>query len=153
MIASQRFRDAHIPHRVSILEEFIANRTKTSRNGFNCYIDATLITIRSLCGLLGFEIDSRRITDMGNPAEPAVKFARFAKIRSNIDSSVTITPIASETELHQIPEWKEIIISLNAANKCVAHFDEYSDLEHRATPAIVEAAARAVLRELKTRVK
>ncbi len=153
MITLDRFQNAHLPHRKSILEEYITNRSTTSRPGFNCYIDSALITIRSFCGLLGFEIDSRKVTDMANPNQPTINFRRFPKIVSNLERGILITSIQSEEDLHQIPEWKEMIIALNAANKCVAHFDEYSDLEHKATPEIVETAAKAILRELSTRVK
>jgi hypothetical protein len=61
--------------------------------------------------------------------------------------------VKDEIELQQIPNWGQIIVSLNAANKCVAHFDEYSDLEHKADSDTVEIAAKAVLREIKSRVK
>ncbi len=153
MITLERFRDAHLPHRISILEEFIANRHKTSRAGFNCYIDSTLITCRALCGLLGFEINSKSVSDMGDPTQPTVSFKRFEDIRNNLDSRITINNVKNEKELQQIPNWKEIIVSLNAANKCVAHFDEFSDLEHRADPDTVAIAATAVLREMNSRIK
>ena len=153
MITLERFRDAHLRHRISILEEFITNQHKTSRAGFNCYIDSTLITCRALCGLLGFEINSKLVSDMGDPTQPTVSFKRFKDIRSNLDSRITINNVKNEKELQQIPNWKEIIVSLNAANKCVAHFDEFSDLEHKADPDTVAIAARAVLREMNSRVK
>jgi len=153
MITLERFRDAHLPHRRSILEEYVANRQNTTRPGFNCYIDSTLITCRALCGLLGFEIDSRHISDMGDAAQPTVKFRRFGAIRRNLDPRIIINNVKDETELQQIPEWREIIVCLNAANKCVAHFDEYSDLEHNADSTTVEIVAKAVLREIDNRVR
>ena len=153
MIILERFRDAHLPHRISILEEFIANRNATTRAGFNCYIDSTLITCRALCGLLGFETDSRSVADMSDPQQPKVSFKRFAAIRQNLDSRIRIDNIKDENELRQITEWREIIMALNAANKCVAHFDEFSDLEHSADPDTVAVAAKAVLREVNTRIK
>jgi len=153
MITLERFRDAHLPHRTSILEEFIANRHKTTREGFNCYIDSTLITCRALCGLLGFETNSKSVSDMGDPTQPKVNFRKFADIKKNLDSRIMINNVKDETELQKISNWEQIIVALNAANKCVAHFDEYSDLEHKADPDTVEIAAKAVLREIKHRVK
>src|SRR5436190_695367 len=126
MITLERFRDGHIPHRRSILEEYIANRQKITRPGFNCYIDSALITCRALCGLLGFEVNSRSVTDMDDAAQPTVRFDRFAAIRKNLDQRIVINNIKDENELRQIPEWKDILVCLNAANKCVAHFDEDS---------------------------
>jgi len=153
MISLERFRVGHLPHRISILEEFIANRHSASRDAFNCYMDSALITCRALCGLLGFEVDSRSVTDMGDPTQPTIKFKKFAAIRANLDSRIAINNVKDEKELKQIPNWEQIIVSLNAANRCVAHFDELSDLEHRADPNTVEIAAKAVLRELRSRVK
>ena len=144
MISLERFRDAHLAHRRSILEEFIANRHSVSRDGFNCYIDSALITCRALCGLLGFEVDSRSVSDMADPTQPTIKFNKFAAIRANLDSRIAINNVKDEKELKQIPNWEQIIVSLNAANKCVAHFDELSDLEHRADLDTVEMAAKAV---------
>ena len=141
-----------MPHRISILREYIDNHENTSRGGFNCYIDATLITIRSLCGLLGFEADSRKVIDMADPNQSIIKFAKFAKIRANLDPSIIIINIKNKNELESIPEWQEIIVALNAANKCVAHFDEFSDLEHEATPDIVAKVAKAIIREVSARI-
>lgn len=152
MISLERFRDAHLPHRKSILEEYISYRGQVSRDGRNCYIDATLITCRSLCGLLGFEVVSRGVKDMSDPHQALVRFKNFSKIRKNLDSRVKINNIKDLAELHAISDWQEIVVSLNAANKCVAHFDEDLDLEHGAKPEIVECAARAVLRELSCRI-
>jgi hypothetical protein len=153
MITFERFRDAHLPHRRSILEEYIANRQNTTRPGFSCYIDSALITCRALCGLLGFEIDSRNVSDMGDATQPTVKFGRFSAIRKNLDRRIVIDNVKNEKELRQIPHWEEIIVCLNAANKCVAHFDEYSDLEHKADPNTVAVAAGAVLREVNNRIE
>jgi hypothetical protein len=138
---------------MSILEEFIAHRHKARREAFNCYIDSALITCRALCGLLGFEVNSRSVTDMGDPTQPIVTFKKFRAIRANLDSRIAVNNVKDEKELKQLPNWEQIILSLNAANKCVAHFDEISDLEHRADPDTVEIAAKAVLRELRLRVK
>jgi hypothetical protein len=93
------------------------------------------------------------VSDMGDPSQPKVNFRKFDEIRKNLDSRIMINNVKDETELQHIPNWQEIIVTLNAANKCVAHFDEYSDLEHEADPGTVQIAAEAVLREIKNRVK
>jgi len=152
MITLERFRNAHLPHRMSILEEYITNRNNSTRAGFNCYIDSVLITCRSLCGLLGFEVKSRDVTDMGDATQPKFEFKRFKDIRKNLDPRIVINNVKNENELRQIADWKEIILCLIAANKCVAHFDEYSDLEHKADPNTVAIAAGAVLREINNRI-
>ena len=138
-------------HRKSILEEYIDNRQNPTRLGFNCYIDSALITCRSLCGLLGFEVVSHNVTDMGDASQPKVKFDKFKVIRKNLDAGIIINNIKTKEELMRVADWEKIIICLNAANKCVAHFDE--DLEHEATPEIVAIAAKAVLREVESRIK
>src|SRR5437899_5204886 len=112
MITLERFRDAHLRHRISILEEFITNQHKTSRSGFNCYIDSALITCRALCGLLGFEVDSRTVSDMGDATQARPKFTRFNAIRKNLDPRVAINNVKDEKELRQIQNWKEIIVCL-----------------------------------------
>ena len=136
-----------------MLEEVVANRYTTTRSGFNCYINSALITRRSLCGLVGFEIDSRKVSDMADPPQPKIKFERFAAIRANLDLRIEINDVKDEKQLKEIANWEQIVVSLNAANRCVAHFDELADPEHRADPETVQIAAKVILRELRSRVR
>ena len=141
----------HLEHRTSILREFINGRKTVSRDGFNCYMDAALITCRSLWALLGVEANSRGETDLQNPTGTTLRFDRFVDIRQHIDPSVMIAPFKSESQLDALPEKQQIIKVLAAANKCVAHFHDL--LDHGVREEDLEAVSRRVLDELSTRIQ
>jgi hypothetical protein len=149
MHTAKDIRDRHLPHRMSILREYISHRKEASRDGFNCYMDAALITCRSLWGLLGIEVKSRDEHDLGDPKRSFFWFKGFQKIRRNIASEVLIRRV-TETELDAFPERDDIKIVLVAANKCVAHFDE--NLDHAATEGRVDTVVKRLLNELQTRI-
>ena len=149
MHTAKDIRDRHLPHRTSILREYISHRQDISRDGFNCYIDAALITCRSLWGLLGVGVKSHDERDLGDPKKSYFWFKGFQKIRNNIAAEVRIQPV-TEAELDAFPERDDIKIVLVAANKCVAHFDE--ELDHAATEDRVDRVANRLLHELLTRI-
>jgi len=153
MISAFDLRERHLAHRLSILHEFIDNRQNATRAGFNCYIDAAMITCRSLFGLLGLEIESRRERDTANPTDSGsiFKFDRFTKIRETIDQKVCIRPISTDDVRNWTDEWKtKVRRVLVAANKCVAHFDV--DLEHSANADLVSEVAAFLCNEMTNRI-
>ncbi|MDO8540582.1 MAG: hypothetical protein Q7S40_09130 [Opitutaceae bacterium] len=152
---------SHLEHRKSILHEFVTNRRSVSRNGANCYFDATLITCRSLWALLGVSSNSRSETDLKTAVGTKLSFADLAarsardcpwlEIRANIAPEVVIEPFRSEAELDTLPEKKEIVKVLAAANKCVAHFADI--LHHGVDEYELESVARRLLDEITRRIK
>ncbi len=144
----------HLEHRTSILQEFITGRKTVSRNGFNCYFDATLITCRSLFALLGLTTNSRSETDLKNPTKTKLCFSDsddFKKIRDSISPLVVIKPFSSEANLDVLPEKSQIIKVLVAANMCVAHFEKY--LEHGVHESELEMVAKRLLHEISDRIQ
>jgi len=142
---------SHLEHRTSILSAFISERKKVSRDGFNCYFDATVITCRSLWALLGITMSSHCETDLKKPTATKLSFSNFANIRKNISPLVQITPFSSDAEFDALPERDAIIKVLAAANKCVAHFEDL--LDHGVHEDELEMVAKRVLCELSHRVK
>lgn len=142
---------SHLAHRTSILREFVDNRRSVSRAGFNCYFDATLITCRSLWALLGVSSQSRNETDLKSAVGTTLSFTGFAEIRKNIAPEVGITEFKSELELDALPEKREIVKVLAAANKCVAHFADI--LHHGVDENELERVAKRLLDELNKRIK
>jgi hypothetical protein len=141
----------HLEHRASILQEFITGRQRVSRNGFNCYFDATLITCRSLFALLGITTTSFDETDLKNPTKTKISFSKFQEIRDSISPLVVIKPFSSEADLNALHEKSQIIKVLVTANMCVAHFEEY--LEHGVNESELEMVAKRLLHEISHRVQ
>lgn len=143
----------HLEHRLSILHEFITGRTTVSRNGINCYFDATLITCRSLFALLGLTTNSHDETDLKNPTKTKLSFSgseSFKKIRDSISPLVVIKPFSSVGDL-ELPEKSQIIKVLVAANMCVAHFEKY--LDHDVHESDLEIVAARLLLEISNRIQ
>ena len=144
----------HLEHRISILQEFITRRKTVSRNGLNCYFDATLITCRSLFGLLGLTTNSRSEIDLKNPMKTIISFSNsdaFKKIRNSISPLVIIKPFSSTADLDALPEKSQIIKVLVAANMCVAHFEGY--LDHGVHDTELELVAKRLLHEISNRIQ
>ena len=141
----------HLEHRTSILQEFITGRKTVSRNGFNCYFDATLITCRSLFALFGVTTTSFDETDLKNPSKTKISFSKFQEIRDSISPLVVIKPFSSETDLDALSEKSQIIKVLVAANMCVAHFEKY--LDHGVNESELEIVAKRLLHEISDRIQ
>ena len=144
----------HLEHRLSIPQEFISGRKTVSRNGYNCYFDATLITCRSLFALLGLTTNSHDETDLKNPRQTKLCFSdsrSFRDIRDSISPLVVIKPFSSQADLDALPEKNQIIRALVAANMCVAHFE--SHLDHGVSDSELEAVAKRLLHEIAERIQ
>jgi hypothetical protein len=144
----------HLEHRTSILQEFITGRKAVSRNGFNCYFDATLITCRSLFALLGLTTNSRSETDLKNPTQTKLYFSdssSFREIRDSISPLVVIRPFSSQADLDALSEKSQIIKVLVAANMCVAHFEKH--LDHAVHESELEVVAKRLLHEISDRIQ
>lgn len=147
---SPREMKGHLEHRCSILDAYINERGRVSRNGYNCYIDATQITCRSLWALLGVTSSSYDETDLVNPTVIKLKFTRFTEIRKHIDPSVIIREFKNDHELKALDEYDDLLRVLAGADKCVAHFT--GTLTHGVSDMVLERVARRTLSEIKDRI-
>jgi hypothetical protein len=140
----ETFRGAHLPHRLGILRAF-RDRTGAERDEVHCGLkDGALITCRVLWAILGVKIDSRRET---RPDSPSVTpdFTPF----SRLPSGVTVRSFTS-AEFDALLASRKITLALIAANKCVAHIDEYPN--HGVDEDILDATIDATLEEIHARV-
>lgn len=138
------FRDAHLPHRLGVIRAF-RNRTGAEPHDVYCGLkDGALITCRVLWAILGVTIDSRRETA---PDSPTVvpDFNSFPRLPVGV-SVRTFT----KAEFMTLPCARQIIFALVAANKCVAHIDEYPD--HGVNDAILDATIDATVSEIHGRI-
>jgi hypothetical protein len=143
----------HLEHRESILREFVDNRNSAnvSRDGFNCYIDAAMITCRTMWGVLGVSLNTHNEMSLVSPISiPQLPWKSYHKIRNQIDQSVRIDEFKSLPELQALPEYDLIVKVLATANKCVAHFEDM--LFHDLKADELEPVAKRLLMELETRV-
>lgn len=147
---------SHLGHRQSILHAF-RDRAKLEhsvdfavyRNAYNALLDASMVTCRSLWELIGVTISS---TAEKNPGNPAVvpQFKSWAKyIQPILPPGIEVIPF-DQAQFDTLPERKEVILVLVAANKCVAHLDAYPN--HGVGSAEMEAAIEATLREIPKRI-
>jgi hypothetical protein len=101
--------------------------------------------------LIGVSASSYREKDLKNATGTQLSFAGFAEIRKNIAPGVAISPIISEAELDSLPEKREILKVLAAANKCVAHFADI--LDHGVSEDELALVAERLLAEMDKRVQ
>ena len=148
---------SHLGHRLSILHAY-RNRAKLEervefaiyRNAYNALLDASMVTCRSLWELIGVTVPSQ---PEKNPANPAVgpQFRLWAKnIKPILPPGIEILPF-DEAQFNALPEKKSVILVLVAANKCVAHLDQYPN--HGVGDAEMESAIDATLREIPKRIR
>jgi hypothetical protein len=140
----ETFRDAHLPHRLGILRAF-RGRTGAECHEVHCGLkDGALVTCRVLWAILGVTVDSRRETQ---PDSPSVTpdFTPF----SRLPPGVTVRSFTS-AEFDALRATRQITLALIAANKCVAHIDEYPD--HGVDEGVLDATIDATLGEIHARV-
>jgi hypothetical protein len=117
---------------------------------YNALLDASMVTCRSLWELLGVTVPS---LSEKNPASPTVaaEFSSWIKyIKPKLPPGIEIWKF-DERQFNDLPEKKEIVLVLVAANKCVAHLDAYAD--HGVGDAQMDSAIEATLREVGNRIR
>jgi hypothetical protein len=94
--------------------------------------------------ILGVKIDSQRETQ---PESPSVipQFVQFTRL----PPGVSVRSFTS-AEFTALPAARRITLALVAANKCVAHIDEYPD--HGVDESVLDATIEATLAEVHARV-
>ena len=140
----ETFRDAHLPHRLGVLRAF-HQRTGAESHEVHCGLkDGALITCRVLWSILGVKVHSQRETQ---PDSPTIipDFAPFSRLPRGVTVR-SFTP----AEFTALPAAREITLALVAANKCVAHIDEYPD--HGVDEGVLDATIDATVAEVHSRV-
>jgi len=148
---SDDLRQRHLPHRIQVLHGFRSRSGSESPEAHRAMKDGAIVTCRVLWSLLGVIIYS---TDEIAPNAPTVKpcfkpFENQGKHPAKLPSGVTVRSL-SEAEFTHLPSPSEIILVLVAANKCVAHLDEYPD--HSVTEDILDRVIDTTLTEISARV-
>jgi hypothetical protein len=113
--------------------------------------DGAIVTCRVLWSLLGVIIYSTyEIAPHAPTVKPCFKpFESQGKHPVKLPLGVTVRSL-SEAEFIGLPAASEIILVLVAANKCVAHLDEYPD--HGVTEDILGRVIDTTLMEIEARV-
>lgn len=143
------FRDDHLPHRVAILKAFINHWRKFTERDKEIWFalkDAAMITCRAIWEILGVRTDNKEETDPANPGNVTILF-QAAKV--DLPSGVTVTSI-KPLEFLQLPEAGDLLLVLVAANKCVAHLDEYPN--NGVSEQVLGKAINSTLKEIKKRI-
>lgn len=113
--------------------------------------DGAMVTCRVLWSLMGVVTDSTRET-MPHAPTIAPKFEPFEKQSrrpAKLPAGVTIRSF-SKAEFDALPCAQDIILVLVAANKCVAHLDEYPD--HGVSEGILDRVIDTTITEINARV-
>ncbi len=139
-----RFRDAHLPHRLGVVGAF-RQRTGSESHETHCALkDGALITCRVLWEILGVKIDSRSETEPHSPIT-GPDFVPFSKL----PVGVNVRSFTAD-DFGRLPCGQEVILVLVAANKCVAHIDEYPD--HGVDEKTLDTVIDATISEIRNRV-
>jgi hypothetical protein len=106
--------------------------------------DGAMVTCRVLWSLLGVVIDSRRGSE---PHAPTVtpEFKPFPKLPAGITVRTFSSP-----EFQALPCTTDITKVLVAANKCVAHIDQYPD--HGVSEEMLDRVIDVTISEIQARV-
>jgi hypothetical protein len=113
--------------------------------------DGAMVTCRVLWSLMGVIIDSTQET-MTHAPTVTPKFEPFEKQGrrpTKLPAGVTIRSF-SKAEFDALPCAQDIILVLVAANKCVAHLDEYPD--HGVSEDILDRVVDTTTAEINARV-
>jgi len=106
--------------------------------------DGAMVTCRVFWSLLGVVIDSRAETSPGMPAVRS-EFRQFGALPAGV-----AVRSFSKTDFDTLPTAHDITLVLVAANKCVAHLDEYPD--HGVTEDVLDRVIDTTIEEIKGRV-
>ena len=140
----ETFRDGHLPHRLGVLNAF-RRRTGAESQEVHCGLkDGALITCRVLWTILGVKIYSQQETQPNSPSVTP-EFAPFL----HLPPGVTVRSF-TQAEFTALPAARQITLALVAANKCVAHIDEYPD--HGVDESILDTTIDATVAEVHARV-
>jgi hypothetical protein len=147
----------HLEHRFSIFQAF-RDRAKLEsgadpavyRNAYNSLLDAAIVTCRSLWELIGVTVPS---LPEKNPSNPSVRpeFKKWVKyIQPILPPKIDIQRF-DEPQFNALPEKNAVIMVFVAANKCIAHLDQYPN--HGVGASEMELAIQATLREVRNRIR
>jgi hypothetical protein len=145
------FRKRHLEHRLNVLRGFRVRRADRTVQEHCAMTDGAMVTCRVLWSLMGVVTDSTKET---RPHAPTVspKFEPFEKQGrwpATLPIGVTVRAF-SKAEFDALPCALDIILVLVAANKCVAHLDEYPD--HGVSEAILDRVIDTTIAEINARV-
>jgi len=145
------FRKRHLEHRLNVLRGFRNRRLDCGVPEHCAMTDGAMVTCRVLWSLMGVVMDSTQETMPHAPsAKPGFKaFERQGRRPAKLPAGVTVHPF-SEQQFYGLPCAKDVILVLVAANKCVAHLDEYPD--HGVTEGVLDRVIDTTIAEVNSRV-
>ena len=110
-----------------------------------------MVTCRVLWSLLGVIIDSTRevAPHAPNVMPQFTPFERQGRHPATLPAGVSVRPF-SKAEFDALPTAQDILLVLVAANKCVAHLDEYPD--HGVSEGILDRVIDTTIAEINARV-
>jgi hypothetical protein len=113
--------------------------------------DGAMVTCRVLWSLLGVVINSTQELTPHKPAVPPQfkPFEKQGRHPAKLPMGVTVIPF-SRKEFDVVPCAQDIVLVLVAANKCVAHLDEYPN--HGVSEDILDRVIDTTIAELNRRV-
>jgi hypothetical protein len=141
----------HLPHRLGVLRGF-RNRSRSESHEAHCAMkDGAMVTCRVLWNLMGvvtYSVHER------TPRAPTVlpefvPFEKQGRYPATLPAGVTIGRF-SKAEFDALSCARDIILVLVAANKCVAHLDEYPD--HAVSEGALDRVIDVTIAEINSRV-
>lgn len=141
----------HLPHRLAVLRGFRTRSGAESGDAHRAMKDGAIVTCRVLWSLLGVVIDS---THEAAPHAPRVRpqfksFETQGRHPATLPTGVVVRSF-SKADFDALSCPDDIVLVLVAANKCVAHLDEYPD--HGVTEEILDRVIDVTIAETDARV-